>query len=132
MTFIPFSAFYSHTSSINLYTFNKTYINNKTSEKNISTFNSLNSAFINLTKNLTLNVEGQYYYNNYFRKEKTSLFLNSTLEWRLKSVTLNMECINLLNKNVFHKITDSSVLKSENSLELRGRTFLVGIRFRII
>ena len=119
-------------SSINLYTFNKTYINNKTSEKNISTFNSLNSAFINLTKNLTLNVEGQYYYNNYFRKEKTSLFLNSTLEWRLKSVTLNMECINLLNKNVFHKITDSSVLKSENSLELRGRTFLVGIRFRII
>ena len=102
------------------------------SEKNISTFNSLNSAFINLTKNLTLNVEGQYYYNNYFRKEKTSLFLNSTLEWRLKSVTLNMECINLLNKNVFHKITDSSVLKSENSLELRGRTFLVGIRFRII
>ena len=107
-------------------------INNKTSEKNISTFNSLNSAFINLTKNLTLNVEGQYYYNNYFRKEKTSLFLNSTLEWRLKSVTLNMECINLLNKNVFHKITDSSVLKSENSLELRGRTFLVGIRFRII
>jgi len=94
-------------SSINLYTFNKTYINNKTSGKNISTFNSLNSAFINLTKNLTLNVEGQYYYNNYFRKEKTSLFLNSTLEWRLKSVTLNMECINLLNKNVFHKITDS-------------------------
>ncbi len=43
-----------------------------------------------------------------------------------------MECINLFNKNVFHKITDSSVLKSENSLELRGRTFLVGIRFRII
>ena len=40
--------------------------------------------------------------------------------------------VNLLNKNVFHKITDSSVLKSENSLELRGRTFLVGIRFRII
>ena len=119
-------------SIINLYTFNKTYINNKTSGKNFSTFNSLNSAFVNLTKTLSLNVEGQYYYNNYFRKEKTSLFLNSTLEWRLKSVTLNMECINLFNKNVFHKITDSSVLKSENSLELRGRTFLVGIRFRII
>ena len=119
-------------SIINLYTFNKTYINNETSGKNFSTFNSLNSAFVNLTKTLSLNVEGQYYYNNYFRKEKTSLFLNSTLEWRLKSVTLNMECINLFNKNVFHKITDSSVLKSENSLELRGRTFLVGIRFRII
>lgn len=119
-------------SIINLYTFNKTYINNETSGKNFSTFNSLNSAFVNLTKTLSLNVEGQYYYNNYFRKEKTSLFLNSTLEWRLKFVTLNMECINLFNKNVFHKITDSSVLKSENSLELRGRTFLVGIRFRII
>ena len=119
-------------SIINLYTFNKTYINNETSGKNFSTFNSLNSAFVNLTKTLSLNVEGQYHYNNYFRKEKTSLFLNSTLEWRLKSVTLNMECINLFNKNVFHKITDSSVLKSENSLELRGRTFLVGIRFRII
>lgn len=119
-------------SSINLYTFNKTYIDHKTSGKSYSTFNSLNSMFIDFTNNLTLNVEGQYYYNNYFRKEKTSLFLNSTLEWKLKAVTLSMECINLLNKNVFHKITDSRVLKSESSLELRGRTFLIGVRFRII
>lgn len=119
-------------SSNNKVSFAQSYIKNQGKQYNYWTLNSRNDLLLNLSNPLVLKVESEIYYNSYFSSDKLTHLFNTSLEWKLKHITFNFQCINLFNKTTYQRAIYNDVLLSVSDIRLRGRTFLIGAKIKIL
>lgn len=118
-------------STINDVSLTKAYSDGKANGVKYFIFANKSAMTFWLTKNLCVEPSVQYNRNDYFDEGRNTAFLNCRAEYYIKSVTLFVNCNNLLDSDSFRRITDNGVVRYVSEYDLRGRTFLFGIRIKL-
>lgn len=110
----------------------KPYVDGKPRGIIYRNFENTTSVSFSPIKQLNVMPSVQFYHNNYFEEGRNNTFLNCLLEYYIGSTTLSLKCSNLLDSDVFHRVTDNGVTRYVSEYKLRGRTLMIGVRFKLL
>ncbi len=115
----------------NYYSLSKPYTDGKERGMTYKTFTTSSSIILWPCSKLKLMPSVQYSYNNYFPTGRNTTFLNCEIEYYLGRVTLSLKGTNLLDKDVYRRISDNGITRYVSDYKLRGRSVLLGIRLKV-
>ena len=115
----------------NEFAITKTYTDGISNGSAKHTFTNVTSLVFWPCKQLSITPSVMYYYNDYSSNYRNNTFLNGNIEYTLGNVILSLNCSNLLDSKVFRRYNDNGIVQYSSQYQLRGRTIMAGIRFRI-
>lgn len=95
------------------------------------TFTNTTSLALWPCKQLSITPSVMYYYNDYSTNYRNNTFLNCNIEYTLGNAILSLNCSNLLDNKVFRRFNDNGIVQYSSQYRLRGRTIMLGVRFRV-
>lgn len=110
----------------------KPYVDGKSRGIIYRNFENTTSVSFSPIRQLSVMPSVQFFHNNYFDEGRNNTFLNCLLEYYIGSTTLSLKCNNLLDSDVFHRVTDNGVTRYVSKYKLRGRTLMIGVRFKLL
>lgn len=73
-----------------------------------------------------------HYYNNFNNGNRSFVLVNTETKYTFKRFSFTLSCDNLLNHNVYSYSNLSALSESKATYNIRPRSFLLKIRYRII
>ncbi|MGN0049459.1 MAG: hypothetical protein ACI37U_11280 [Bacteroides sp.] len=132
---LSFNASFAHWITFdtsNEFSLSKTFTDGTANGNAKHTFTNVTSLVLWPCKQLSITPAVMYYYNDYSTNYRNNTFLNCNMEYTIGNTILSLNCSNLLNSCVFRRYNDNGVIQYSSQYSLRGRTIMVGVRFRII
>lgn len=80
---------------------------------------------------ITLNTSAYHYYNNFNDGDKSFVLLNAEARYSIKRFSFTLSCDNLLNRKTYLYSSQSALTESRSIYNIRPRSVLLKIRFRI-
>lgn len=115
----------------NEFSLSKTYTDGISNSTAKHTFANATSFVFWPYKQLCLTPSLIYYYNDYSKDYRNNTFLNCNIEYSFGNTILSLNCSNLLNNRVFRRYNDNGSIQYSCQYRLRGRTIMLGGRFKI-
>lgn len=86
----------------------------------------------NLQDGLSLRTSFYHYYNNFNDGDKSFLLLNAEARYTIKRFTFTLSCDNLFNRKDYLYSSRSALTDTNSAYNIRPRSILMKIRFRIL
>lgn len=115
----------------NEFSLSKTFTDGLSNGKAKHAFSNVTSLVLWPFKQLCITPSVMYYYNDYSASYRNNTFLNCKIEYTIKDIVLSLQCSNLLDSKIFSCFSDNGVIRYSSQYRLRGRTIMLGVRFRI-
>ena len=80
----------------------------------------------------TYNSSNSRYYNNFNSGDKSFLLLNAEANYTIKRFSFTLSCDNLLNLKTYSYSNKSALTETRSVYNIRPRSILLKVRFRII
>ena len=80
---------------------------------------------------ITLKTSVYHYYNNFNEGDKSFVLLNAEASYSIKRLSFTLTCDNLLNRKAYLYSSRSALTESRSVYDIRPRSVLMKIRFRI-
>lgn len=117
--------------SKNEVSFSGNRINGEKAGKNLVVWHNRTTTDFILAKRFSTNLQFDYFHNQQYDSGKDKVFLNAGFEYDVKNVTLTLNVLNIFNTQVYETLLFSGVNSFRHVYDLRHRTVLAGIRFRL-
>lgn len=93
-----------------------------------------NKASLNFTLHcgVTLTASLYHYYNNFNDADRSFLLVNAEAKYTIKRISFELSADNLLNRTAYIYSSRSAMTKSKTIYDIRPRSILLKIRFKII
>lgn len=85
----------------------------------------------NLPGGISLGASLYHYYNNFNNGDKSFLLLNAEARYSIKRISFTLSCDNLLNRKHYLYSSQSALTEARAAYNIRPRSILLKIRFRI-
>lgn len=115
----------------NEFSLSKTFTDGAANGNAKHTFTNVTSLVLWPCKQLSITPSVMYYYNDYSTNYRNNAFLNCNIEYTIGNTILSLNCSNLLNSRVFRRFNDNGIIQYSSQYRLRGRTTMMGVRFKI-
>ena len=86
----------------------------------------------NFSAGVSLRTSLYHYYNNFNEGDKSFLLLNAEVRYSVKRFSFAITCDNLMNRNEYVYSSHSALTESYSRYDIRPRSILLKIRFRIL
>lgn len=97
----------------------------------IRTLTNKGTLDFNLPGGVSLRTSVYHYYNNFNDGDKSFLLLNAEARYAIKRISFTLSCDNLLNRKEYVYSSHSALTESNSIYNIRPRSILLKIRFRI-
>lgn len=98
----------------------------------LKTLTNKGTLDFNLPSGVSLRTSIYHYYNNFNDGDKSFVLLNAEARYTVKRLTFTLTCDNLLNRKSYIYSSQSALTESMSIYNIRPRSVLLKIRFRIL
>lgn len=106
-------------------------VNGEKTAKNLVVWHNRTTTDFILAKRFIANLQLDYFHNQQYDSGKNKVFLNAGFEYDVRNVTLTLNVQNIFDTQVYETLLFSGVNSFRHVYNLRHRTVLAGIRFRL-
>lgn len=117
--------------SKNEVSFSENRVNGEKSDKNLVVWHNRTTTDFILAKRFIANLQFDFFHNQQYDSGKNKVFLNAGFEYDVKNITLTLNVQNIFNTQVYETLLFSGVNSFRHVYNLRHRTLLAGISFRL-
>ena len=97
----------------------------------IKTLTNKGTLDFNLPGGISIRTSVYHYYNNFNDGDKSFILLNAEARYSIKRFSFTLSCDNLLNRKEYVYSSRSALTESNSIYNIRPRSILLKIRFRI-